>query len=128
MCRGGGNQCNQADGGAFTLNQIELNSLYDVTGPLSWELQGWFADGSATTLLNGNLQPDTFVTVTPNWSNLISVEFTAYGGGWTGVNNIDVTTAPVPGPVVGAGLPGLIAACGGLFGWWRRKRKAEAPA
>jgi hypothetical protein len=109
----------------FTLNRIDLNRFDDYYPKfaLDWTLTGEFANGYAITL-SGTLQPDTFVTLTPNWSNLLSVQFTGLspqGGGWMGVDNIDATTA-VPEPSTWAMM--IIGFLGLGFLAYRRKNSA----
>jgi hypothetical protein len=71
------------------------------------------SDGTGVNLFWDNPFYFAFASATPPYG------FTDFTGGSYGT----FTLAAVPGPVAGAGLPGLILAGGAFIGWWRRKQQ-----
>jgi len=59
-------------------------------------------------------------------SGTFYAEFTGIGSGTSGYAG-NISTFAVPGPIVGAGIPGLLMGLAGLWGFnWRRRRQAMA--
>jgi hypothetical protein len=91
------------------------------------EADGSFKDFNFSQLLTNGQNGFDFRAI--NGEKIWDVDLRVVGGRITDFEHfrIDVTpAAAVPGPIAGAGLPGLIAACVALFGLNRRRRNAAA--
>jgi hypothetical protein len=106
---------------AFTITGAEILSITHDDGI------SLFLAGTENTTNSANLLPLSAASPTTAELTTITIGPGNYDLWYAEVNGLpavlQVTAVAVPGPIVGAGVPGLIAACAGLLALARRRKK-----